>query len=830
MRISKNWVIGLGGLLGAAALAIGLGVGLDRAGKQSGQASSSSPDPKSTPLPTSAPSAASNVTPKTTFYDDSPAGLLPVALSLTSSSFDPSMLAGYDECSDFISELEEMAKYMANVEIDRMVRQHYHNEYFYSMPRGGRGGGDMVMLENDVQVVAMPNTDSKSNSGPGESSYGTNNQVDGVDEADTVKSDGTHVFAAYGDSIVVWEASSGIEVSRTVIPTTDDEGIPLCDKERTENCYGNNYNRWQKMTVASLLMHEDRITAIVQSPYRTRDQDQSAMSGSHATRLFVYDKSIPDDKGPLTLMAQKDIQGYYQSARLIDQYAHVVTSSSINAWYHLYTHLDPMNFVDKSERHLSDFWGYYPVFDLKNMTENAYKNAANAKALELIPSFVQQLASEALGTTDISSVDCTSILRLILYSKHNDMEGEGEISPVSFTTAGALSNFAQVTSFSINATFGNMDGDIGKLTTSSSGVFVPFNSYSNSVYSSRDMMIIAGEAYEEKSDGNWEERTVLFAFSLNGAESKAVSIGVVPGSLLNQFSMDHYSYGDADYLRVATTSWARWNMVGDSWGQTEESSSQVTVLSLPSPDSQVDTPTNMEIIGQVDNLGKGERIYAVRFMGTRAFVVTFRQIDPFYTLDMEDPEYPKVVGELKIPGFSNYLHPIEDGNFVLAVGQDADEEGVINGLQIAIYNVTDFGNPSQLKKFSENKGSYSAAQYDHQAFRYLPETEVLILPVSRYQPRFDGFIVYDVTVGPGKKIEKSFEIPHYEEGMQTCWSHSSLTARSMVFEGDVTTMKGHTVLSHALSTKDPEWTLNLDVNLDVNVDVKRKTDCGYWRN
>merc|ERR1719491_747336 len=175
----------------------------------------------------------------------------------------------------------------------------------------------------------------------------------------------------------------------------------------------------------------------------------------------------------------------------------------------------------------------------------------------------------------------------------------------------------------------------------------------------------------------------------------------------------------------------------------------------------------------------------------RAFVVTFRQIDPFYTLDMNDPTDPKVVGELKIPGFSNYLHPIgDDGSLILAVGQDANDQGSVSGLAVALYDVSNFTNPIQTKKFTQNKGSNSAAQYDHQAFRYLPETEVLILPVSRWSPRFDGFIVYDVAVRPEKEIKIRFEVSHVDEGMKTCWSHSSLTARSMVFDGDVTTMKG----------------------------------------
>merc|ERR1740124_1189956 len=126
----------------------------------------------------------------------------------------------------------------------------------------------------------------------------------------------------------------------------------------------------------------------------------------------------------------------------------------------------------------------------------------------------------------------------------------------------------------------------------------------------------------------------------------------------------------------------------------------------------------MPIVGKASDLGRGERIYAVRFLGERGFVVTFRQIDPFYTLDLSDPTKPVVMGELKIPGFSNYLHPIDGPNsdLILAVGQDADvETGRTQGLQIALYDVSDMTNPQQVKQFTEggsDSASYSAAQYD----------------------------------------------------------------------------------------------------------------------
>ena len=125
-----------------------------------------------------------------------------------------------------------------------------------------------------------------------------------------------------------------------------------------------------------------------------------------------------------------------------------------------------------------------------------------------------------------------------------------------------------------------------------------------------------------------------------------------------------------------------------------------------------------------------ERIYAVRFMGEKAYVVTFRQTDPFYTLDMSDPNDPLVVGELKILGFSNYLHPI-NGDLILAIGQNATETGRANGLQISLFNVSDFSNPMRVKTYVE-QGTWSSseAQYDHRAFRYLPQTKLLILPLS----------------------------------------------------------------------------------------------------
>merc|ERR1712038_1498180 len=238
-----------------------------------------------------------------------------------------------------------------------------------------------------------------------------------------------------------------------------------------------------------------------------------------------------------------------------------------------------------------------------------------------------------------------------------------------------------------------------------------------------------------------------------------------------------------------------------------------------------DDLTTMELAGQISGLGMGERIYAVRFLGKKGFVVTFKQVDPFYTLDLSDPKNPQLAGELKIPGFSNYLHPIEDDNFILAVGQDANiTTGATLGLQIAVFNVTNLSDPTQIQKYVEQQTSSSShAQHDHKAFRYLDESKVLILPSShsKYNPMsgrneiFDGFITYDIDVFIKFGIKKRFEISHVND-IQTCWSSSYMHPRSMVFDGSLTTMKGHTVMSHDLATEDHQWTLNLDDGKDYD--------------
>ena len=139
---------------------------------------------------------------------------------------------------------------------------------------------------------------------------------------------------------------------------------------------------------------------------------------------------------------------------------------------------------------------------------------------------------------------------------------------------------------------------------------------------------------------------------------------------------------------------------------------------------------DLEITGKVEDLAKGERIYSTRFIEDRAYIVTFKQIDPLFVIDVSDSENPEVLGYLKVTGFSNYLHPYDE-NTIIGIGREASEEGRAEGIKIALFDVSDVQNPRELAKYEiENKWSYSNALDDHKAFLFDKAKNLLVIPIS----------------------------------------------------------------------------------------------------
>jgi len=221
------------------------------------------------------------------------------------------------------------------------------------------------------------------------------------------------------------------------------------------------------------------------------------------------------------------------------------------------------------------------------------------------------------------------------------------------------------------------------------------------VYASRDSLYLA-------APDNWWRDTAIHRFDISDPLDPTYFGGAtVTGQLLSQWSLSEHD----GYLRVATTNRNRWPWV-----------SSVTVLESvtdESTDGDIGSPTgSLQQVGRVSGLGATEEIKSVRFAGDVGYVVTFRLVDPLYVLDLSDPANPMEVGELKIPGFSRYLHPLS-GGLLLGVGRDADPQtGWERGLQATLFDVSDPTNPTQLAVLPLGDDAYSPVEQDHRAFRY----------------------------------------------------------------------------------------------------------------
>lgn len=324
----------------------------------------------------------------------------------------------------------------------------------------------------------------------------------------------------------------------------------------------------------------------------------------------------------------------------------------------------------------------------------------------------------------------------------------------------------------------------------------------STIYASTGSIFIA-------SPENNNKRTALHRFELDGEREDISYFGSsdVEGHLLNQFSMSEYD----GYLRVAAT---------NSTGLQTETS--VSVFDATDPD--------MPLLGHVNGIGKNEAVYAVRFIGKRGFVVTFKQIDPLFVIDLQNPNDPKIAGELVVPGFSTYLHPLDDDHLI-GIGRDGANL-LTSGLKLSLFDVTDSANPKEDNSIIIGKGGTdSPALADHHAFTFDKENGLLALPLTycngskskKNNDSYNGAQVYNVGVDSGfglvDEVKDSMEL-----GVCNYWGYSGKVLRTVLIGGDSTAeiilIKDDGLSAYELGGEkvgDVGWEATLGIGTDDNI-------------
>jgi inhibitor of cysteine peptidase len=463
----------------------------------------------------------------------------------------------------------------------------------------------------------------------------TNVQVEGVDEADVVKTDGKYIYQVNNQRVIIVRA----------YPSTEMNIVDVLDFSR------------QNFFPRELYVDESYLVVIGTS---TGDRnvimrDESPMIyppyyRPNTTRAIIYDAR---EKAGIKKLREVELDGSYVSSRKIGSALYLITRK--------------------------DF-GYYPMWREDGDILPCYRDTAvkedfvtiDCGQIRYFPDFIDSNFTLIAGL-DLARPDTESKIYTYLGAGENIYASEKNLYV-------ALSVYPPYT-----------DKPIGILSKT-------LNSLSNN------------------------RTTRVYKFALDNGQVAYCSKGEVPGTVLNQFSMDEYN----NCFRIATTT-------GDIWRR-DEGTSKNNVYILDS---------DLSVLGKIENIAPGEKIYSARFIGSRGYLVTFKKVDPFFVLDLADPSSPKILGVLKIPGYSDYLHPY-DQDHIIGFGKDTVETAIKNpdgsqaetmafykGMKMAIFDVSDVHNPVEM--FTEkigDRGTDSELLRNHKALLFDKEKKLLAFPVT----------------------------------------------------------------------------------------------------
>ncbi|PZX05769.1 putative secreted protein with C-terminal beta-propeller domain [Psychrobacillus insolitus] len=564
--------------------------------------------------------------------------------------------------------------------------------------------GDMNIGVMEEAETTSESKDSATAEGGGDYST-TNNQVEGVDEADSVKTNGTHIFTLSDNKVVIINVED-----------------PANLKEETKLQLDNDFYPTQLLLSGETLMviGQKNMYHTLEKGMNARSMEKIGMPMDSMTTVYFYDISNPTSP---KLEREIATEGYLNGARLTNNTLYYVTTFYPNYW----------GMEEDSKIELRPH-----TFD--SMVEGAEVTAIPYKDIAILP---------------------------------NTMQGS-----YSVITAIDLENLAE------NAviTKGYLGG-------------------SEQLYMSKENLYLTAGIYEsEDLQANtmiWNSGTMnteVFKFALEKTNIQFVTSSRITGSILNQFSMDEHN----GYFRAVTTK-------GNNWNDNEPAENNLFILD-----------EGMNIVGSLTGLAKEERIYSARFMGDKAYMVTFKETDPLFVIDVATPTAPKVLGELKIPGFSNYLHPLDETHLIgfgyetKSVAQSGSKEPIImtEGMKVSLFDVTDFENPKELDtEIIGGQGTYSPIQYDHHALFEHSGKNLYGFPISVYEQsesnqytdfKQDGALIYEITpengiILKGNLLKQKTENQQYEE-----WEKS--IQRMTYVENTLFTIAMQEIISYNLNT------------------------------
>ena len=626
-------------------------------------------------------------------------------------------LSSYDTCGFLEMDLKEHLKEEMRVNLGT-------GSYYYG---GSWLEGDMIMVDDAVMEMdgATSTTDSTPSSGgspknsPGAEQgvdfSGTNNQEQGVDEADFVKTDGSFVYMinkGYSDYgrypsgklhiLVIPEAGNISYLTNISIEGRPTEMLLVDD---TAVVYSNVqiYSYYEEKHPLDDVVKKKR-----KAPISTDSSEESediimdydfgyyyrTTSFTKLTVLDLTNRSSPQ------ISKELYIEGGYQTARESGGTVRMVSYGwmeidGLKTWldfsdYGIYWELD----WDSSKR--EQIW-----MEVMNETIEYNDKVIDQTPLDDLLPRIYEKSGDNITThkyTESGDGNCQN------FAAASDSTGQGI---TSIMTLDLLEE-----NFSFNA-----DHILSNWAT---------------VYASGDVMVMAEASQSSwwfwgEEESNYQEMTNLHVFDIsNPGQTDYIASGRINGTIQDQFSLSEHDGN----IRVCSTTgqWGRWWM-----DNPEPMLSHVFVLGLNADE------TEYQVIGKVGDIAPDESIWSARFIGDKAYIVTFRNIDPLWTIDLSEPTNPRIIGELKIPGVSTYIHPVGDTH-LLTIGIAGDDEGLDWGVtQISFFDVSDFSNPileSELKlnpaPNGENGWSYShsEATYEHKAFQYWESDGLLAIPMS----------------------------------------------------------------------------------------------------